>query len=363
MAKTKLVGHPWNFCVEWNQAINSVPEKPLVARNYCWASELGGSYVDRYLRMYAIPYTNPPNERSRRKFSVGEIFEWVVGMVMTSIGLLRQKQVRAEVDITGLLRVTGKMDFIAGGEIDWDKAEYEIKRIREVFALSNDDIPRIVTHAIDYVFDKMKKRYKGKILMLAVYECKSISSRMFESVVKKGAMPHHVLQGGHYIIGNQIGLAKIGYISKDDCLMEEFDVENSPALLKAYKLDIAQMTAYYNEGQRGRPLKHLPPIQKEVLFDEAVYRFEKNYKVEYSPYLKMLYNYDTPEAYRDKWTKQVGAWNRGFRNVVLGKKVQQKTLDNMTELKKLFPDLDRYVLQARKEGIFEKPETEEDADN
>src|SRR5262245_7079186 len=114
MAKTKVIGHQWQFCTLWNQAINSIPGRPLVKRDYCYASELGGAFVDRYLRMHAVPYSNPPNERSRRKFFVGEIFEWTVKMMLRSIGILKDSQVRAMVELpNGLLKVSGKLDFIA----------------------------------------------------------------------------------------------------------------------------------------------------------------------------------------------------------------------------------------------------------
>lgn len=359
MAKAKIIGHPWDFCVLWNDALRSVPEKPLVKREHCWASELGGSYVDRYLRMHAVPYTNPPNERSRRKFLVGHIFEWIVGMVMVTTGILQKRQVRAEVEIPGLLRVTGNLDFIAGGEIDWEKSQYEIDKLKLLFSQSYDDAPAFITHSIDYIFKVITKQFKNKPLQEVVFECKSISSRMFERIQKAGAMPHHVLQSGHYLLGSKIPIAKIGYISKDDCLMEGFDVDNSRKLAAAYRDDVQMMTNYFNATNRKNPLRSLPPKQSEILFDEVLYRFEKNFKVEYSPYLEMLYGYKTPEEYRDKWTKQVGAWNRGFKNVVKGKNVRDTTKQSLAELKKLFPDLDKYIEKAKREGVFVNEQEEE----
>ena len=111
---TKILGTSWRFSKLWNQSLLSIPDKPLIKRNYIFASELGQSYVDRYLKMWATPYTNPPNDRSRRKFSSGHCWEWIVGLVLTMCGILKEKQLRGEVEIPKCLRVSGRLDFIAG---------------------------------------------------------------------------------------------------------------------------------------------------------------------------------------------------------------------------------------------------------
>ncbi len=356
MAKAKIIGQPWDFTVEWNKALNCVPERPLIKREHCWASELGGSFVDRYLRMNAIPYTNPPNERSRRKFQVGDVFEWIVGMVLTSIGILQQRQIRNEVQLPGLLKVTGKLDYVAGGVVDWEKSLHEINKLKILFSQTNDETPRFISHTIDHVFNAMRKRFSTSTLMEVIFECKSISVRMFEKVEKTGAMPHHVLQSGHYLIGNNrdITLAKICYISKDDCLMTGFDLQNSKELRAAYKKDVQQMTEYFNAGNKDKPLKTLPPKEPEVLFDPLMFRFEKNFRVEYSSYLEMLYGYKTPEEFRFKWSKEVSNWNRVFKRCVMGEKMTDKNKAVLSSVAKMWPNWDDYVYKAKSKGVFLK---------
>lgn len=352
MAKPKIIGHPWDFCVLWNQALAAVPEKPLIKREHIWASELGGSYVDRYLKMNAVPMTNPPNARSRRKFHSGHVFEWIVGMVLTTVGVLKQKQLRTEVELPGLLKVTGKLDFIAGGEVDWEKSYYELNRLKALFSQSYDDAPAFIMFAAEHILNAMKKKFDGKPLMELVFECKSVASRMLEKIERVGAMPHNVLQCGHYLIGNKMPLAQITYISKDDCLMAGFNIENNRRLATAYKDDVAMMTDFFQARNKTNPVKTRPPIEPELLFDDVMYRFEKNFKVEYSSYLKMLYGYDQPDDYDRKWKGSIASWNRAFKRIVRGETIQQKTKDSMTELKKIFPDLDMYIQKAKKEGVF-----------
>jgi|GEM_PF-1096464 len=359
--KTKIIGHPWNFCVLWNQALDAVPQKPLVKREHCWASELGGAFVDRYLRMHAVPYTNPPNARSRRKFLMGDIVEWIASIVMVTIGLMRERQVRAEVELPKLLRVTGKVDFVAGGVVDWEKGYYDIQKIKAIF--SSGDAPKFIAETMEYVFGKMKKAFGNKQLMDAIFECKSLSSPMFQKVQKIGRpLSHHILQLGHYLIPNKDIAGKVGYICKDDALMEEYDMTLGIKFMEAYRRDVETMTEYYHATGRNI-FKTKPPVEPQVLFDPLIFRFEKNFKVEYSPYLELVYNFKTPEDFRKKWTKQVSDWNRVFKRCVNGEKMTPANIVIIRSAAKLWPDWDKWVDKARKEGAFLKPEEIEEDGN
>lgn len=361
MAKTKIIGHPWELVVLWNQAINCLPERPLIKRDYVWASELGGAFVDRYLRMNAVPMTNPPNERSRRKFLSGHIFEWIVSIVLVMVGILQKKQVRTELQLRGLPKVTGKMDYIAGGDVDWERAYAEIERMKNLFNEVHDDAPPIIMHATEYIYSAMRKQYERKPLKRIIYENKAVSTFAFQKMQRSGAMAPHILQTGHYIIANadDIDEGKIGYICKDDCLMEEFSLEYSPQLLKLYKKDLMQIGGYMDAAGKN-PLKNLPPREPEVLFDDKLYRFERNLRVEYSSYLEMLYGYKTPEEYRDKWQRNVTNWNRVFKRVVRGDKITDKNKPILNDVTNVFPDWEKYVYKAKSEGAFLKPEESEE---
>ena len=354
-----IVGVPWNFATVWNKTLDNVKDRPLVPRNYLWASELGQAFCDRYLKMNGVPYTNPPNERSRRKFQAGNMWEWVIGMVFIAAGILKKKQIRVETELKGLLRVSGKIDFTVGGEFDYDNAKKRITEIKDSLMLMDLELPPFFFTAID----NFVEQYKGQILQEVAFEAKSVSSYMMEKVQKTGAMPHHILQDFHYVHGNdqKISDGKICYICKDDCIMEEFNVPDSKEIFKFYKNDIAQMTEYYNKGFDKRdPLKLMPPKENQVEFETGVWRFVKNFKVEYSPYLKMLYGYETPEAYRMAWQYKIQSWNRVFKRYVRGDNITPKNIAAREEAVKYFPQFDHFVKLAKKDGAFQKPEEGEE---
>jgi hypothetical protein len=302
--------------------------------------------------------TNPPNERSRRKFISGHIFEWIVSLILTRIGILKQKQLKGDVELPNLLRVSGKCDFVAGGAVDWEKSFNEIEKLKVLMSQSFDDAPPFILHAGEYIYEHFKHRFEKNPLKEVVYECKSISSVMFNKVERVGAMPNHILQTGHYLLANKMDEGKIGYISKDDCLMSEFSVDNSRELMMAYKIDVATMTGWYNNAGKNY-LNNKPPLEPEVYFDHKLFKFEKNYRVEYSNYLQMLYGYETPEQYRDKWAKSVASWNRVFKRCVCGDKMTDNNKAVINEAIKVFPEWDDYVMMAKEVGAFLTEETEE----
>jgi len=370
-----IIGIPWSLKSIWNERLDAQPERALLPRNYCYASELGAAFCDRYLKMNAVPFTNPPNFRSKRKFAAGDAWEWLVGLVLMSSNMLQKKQVKVDAQMKDCLSVHGRLDFIAGGKFDYDSAMKQIELVNSTLCLINMDVPPFFMDAAD----KFVKNYKGQFLEEVIYECKTVSTFMMEKVQKSGAMPHHILQNYHYVKGNEqkILKGKIGYVGKDDCLMEEFDIADDAAIRKIYITDIKQMTGYYNRGfDKKNPLRFLPPIEKHILFEEGTWRFTKNFKVEYSQYLKMLYGFETPEDFRETCQGKIAAWSRAFKRYVLeGKEIKRKVKNEIkitvceltasnkekrAECIKEGFDWDKYVKLARKDGAFvNSDETEE----
>ncbi len=353
---TKIIGVPWSFRDIWNETLDSQKDRPIVPRDYIYASELGGSFCDRYLTMNAVPATNPPNVRSKRKFQAGHTWEWLMGMVLIAAGIVKSKQTRIELKLPRLLSVHGKLDFIAGGNIDWDSAKEKVKKFEEFLLLVDADAPPFFFRAIDKFIDM----YKGKLLAEYILEFKTVSSYMMEKVQKTGAMQHHIFQKYHYLKGNEekIDVAKLIYVCKDDCIMEEFNITDSDEIFELYHEDIRQMTKYYNKGfNKNKPLELMPPKEPEVLFEEGVWRFTKNWKVEYSKYLTLLYGYETPEQYgKYKWQRTLGSWNRVFKRCVRGDNITTNNKQVIAEVIKVFPKWDKYVMKAKADGAFLKPE-------
>lgn len=353
---TKIIGVPWSFSQLWNDALHCIPENPMIKRDRIYASELGLPFIDRYLKMHAIPYSTPINERSKRKFSSGDCWEWIISLLLTVLGILKERQLKGVVELPGLLPVSGKLDFIAGGEVDWDKAKAEIKRIQDVFSLSISQMPKFIFHAIEHILPQMEKRFNKAPLKEVIFECKSISSYVSDRMTKTGKpMKHHVLQNLHYMLANKYDEGTLFCICKDDAIGHQFQITITKPLLKMYRDDVKQMTEYYNASNHKNPMKTLPPKEPEIYFDDELYKFTINRMgVEWSNYLELLYGYKTPEQFRDKWKKVIPAWSRVFKRCVTNEKMTPSNLNYIKEAKTVFPEWDKYVAKAKAAGAFDK---------
>jgi hypothetical protein len=358
-SSAKLIGMPWDFSSLMNEAIRCLPERAMQKRSHIWSSEIGGDFTSRYLKMHAHPYSNPPNDRSRRKFISGHCFEWIVQLILTMCGVLKEKQLRAEIELPGMLRVTGKLDFIAGGVVDWEKARADLQQMQKLFATAIGDMPPIVFHSVDRVLFRMEQMFSRVPLQEMIIESKSISGFMFDLVEKTKKMrPGHAYQTLTYVLANKIPGAVV-YINKDSFMCQQFEVLPTKPLVKEYHDDIRQMTEYYNASGKNY-LKNMPPKAPEVYFMEDDFRFMKDFHIEYSPYLTMLYGYEDFEAFRKRWQPKLIAWNRVFKRCVRGDNITAANKIIISEVEKEFPMWDKYVQLAKKKGVFDKAEEVED---
>lgn len=339
----------WQFATIWNESLEKGrPERLLEVRDHIWAGEIGGAYIDRYLKMKAVTPTNPPNPRSMRKFEAGNMIEWIVELVLRRAGILIDSQEWLEYQYPDLLRVTGKLDFLAGGEPDWEKAK------AEVHALKLPDFFNRGTAAIIAHFQTKYPTGLDKI----VIEVKSCSLFMFERYEKVGANNNHVLQLFHYLKAKNLPEGHIVYVCKDDLRMLEFEVKNpDPKVEAIYKDDIEKMTAFINNNEQ-------PPLEKELLFDEEVGRFSQNYKVGYSNYLTKLYGYKDQFEYDTKYKGMVSSWNRTFKRCVAGDNMTKLNLEVIEGIKRTFPDFEAMVEYDKAKGIsLEDEESLTNTDN
>jgi len=281
----------WNLTDAWNAA--AIKEnKPLQPRPYIYASEIGGAKIDRWLKQKAIPYTNPPNDRSLRKFFAGNCWEYIVKQVLLICGLYHAEEIK--VDCTpyeNMLEVHGRLDFICGGYVD--KAEALAK-------LKEHHLPEILHGLAEKVIDS----FAGQTLEKKILEIKSVSMFVFDYLEKRRKpLEYHVGQAYHYQRNTEYK-AEIAYISKDTMLMHQFGIDAEIAEA-AYKQDIVQMSYYYMKDEQ-------PPLEPLSGFDASVGKFSKNLKVEYSPYLTMLYGYKSPDEYRRSIEPTVLRWNNAL---------------------------------------------------
>lgn len=290
----------WTIREAWNNALVS-PLKDYKPRNYLYASEIGQSYVDLVLKLRGTQPTNPPNERARRKFLIGELMEDIFQLVLLRCGLLIESQKRGEYQYDGLLSVHGRCDFIAGGKINYEENKKQIINMKLSERMEGLSLG---------VLEAMYAASSGEELEPVVIEHKSVSHFMFErySATDK-ANPHHIFQTFHYLKAFNMPKGIISYTSKDDGLLLEFPVYNPSSVEAVYKQEIGAITKWYESGD-------LPPLEKEIIFDEIAGKFTSNWRIQYSNYLTMLYpKYQRSDQYADAVKGRVSSWNRSIKRL------------------------------------------------
>lgn len=321
----------------WNEALENGVKREMKPRQHMWASEIGGAYIDRFLKMKGVEPTNPPNARSLRKFEAGNMMEWVVGMILKRAGIYKNTQEHLSFQYPNLLEVTGKLDFMAGGAVDWEKAK------AEVFQL---ELPEFFSRATTKIIEYLSTTYPQGLDNIVI-EVKSCSAFMFDRYERTGAGKHHQLQAFHYLKAKNMPEAHIVYISRDDLRMLEFGVFNPSEVEKEYKKDIQIMTEIMTTDKQ-------PELEPVVSYEEETGKFSRNWKVAYSNYLTMLYGYENQMAYENVWAGKVSAMNRVMARCVNGAKMTAKNLEIIEEAKKLFPNWDELVANSKAKGVTEE---------
>ena len=343
----------WSFSQVWNQSLEQRSERELKPRNNLWASELGKGDVDIYLKMKGVKPSNPFDARSLRKFEAGNIWEWIVGLVLKRAGVYIDSQGWSSFQYPGLLEVTGKRDFMAGGTPDWDKARAEIKSL---------GLPEILERASEAIVEHFKTSYPDGLKPI-VLEIKSCSAFMFDRYLNNNtASANHRLQAFHYIKADSLPEAHVVYISKDDCRMLEIGVLNPSETEDEYKSVIERATVYAQRGA-GVDLQdkdadfikaHLKEIgmvlAPEVEFNADFGRFSDSWQVKYSGYLKLLYGYENQNSFEEVWKKEVASWNRVLGRCVRKDNMTKLNLEVIDNIQKRFPNFDQLVGKLRDSG-------------
>lgn len=347
----------WSVAEIWNNSLLTFDTRSPEPRDYMYASEIGGAFIDRWMKMKGKKYSNPPNERSQRKFQAGNIWEWIIGFVLKRAGLKVDRQTKLQNQLPGCLLVSGKLDYLTGGKPDWDFAEQQVKSL---------DLPEFLYYASMQIIGQLRAKYANDELEEVITEVKSLGSFVFDKLeASNKPLYHHGAQTYFYVM-TYSGLiktptpGKIFYVCRDDCRMKEMNIRfTDKDYLDAYRLDVEQMTEYWRSSKR-------PPLEKEFTFDEDTFKFRHNWLVEYSNYLTLLYGYKTPQEYRDKYTKLTTQYNRVFKRCVDCQTMTKMNLDVIKEIKKNkeFKRFDEWVEKAKiakAKGLLEMEETEEAA--
>lgn len=284
--------------------------------------------IDRYLKMNGVQPSNPPNARSLRKFQAGHLWEFILSLVLKRAGILIEQQGWLEYKYPGMLSVTGKLDFLAGGAPDWARARADTGAL---------DLPEFISIATRAIIDHLESVYGNETLKTIVLEAKSVSSFMMDRYEVLGhPAPNHRCQIFHYLKAKGLSEGHLVYVCKDDCRILELGVFNPSHVETEYKKDLEQIT-YYIQNQVE------PRKEEEVLFDGETLSFRSNWAIEYSNYLTKLYGYEEPIHYREKWDKPVAAMNRVYKRCVTGAKMTDLNLKVIESARKYFGNWDDLV--------------------
>lgn len=283
----------WTLSEVWNTA--TIPEeKEVKPRENMWASELGKGVADVVLKMRGEQPTNPPDGRARRKFEAGNIYEWVVRLVLLRAGILVKSQERLAHQYEGLVEVTGRLDFEAGGKPTYDEALESLQAL---------ELPDVINRASRAMVEYMKEKYPHG-MESTIIEVKSVSVFMFEGLERtKQAMSHHRLQLAHYLKVKGYKRGVVIYLCRDDLRMFEAEVIMDDELEAEYRASIEEISRVYLSGE-------MPPLEPMVYYDEDSERFAKNWRVAYSNYLTKLYGIKNQGEFDEVYAPMVERWNR-----------------------------------------------------
>lgn len=322
----------WSTVVEWNAALENREEREPQPRDYLWASELGKAPIDVILRMKGVKETNPPNGRSKRKFEAGNYMEWLVSLVYFRAGILKTQQQRIEHQYDGMLRVSGKADFLVGGipdYTDWERTEALMRELQ---------IPEFIFRTANEIRESLAKKYPEGLKEKFI-ETKSCSGMMFDAMEKKGWVGQvgHRKQLFFYLKGANYPNGDIVYVDKDSLRMAEVRVQNPGPVEDEYRETVEELTHYYNSS-KDIPVEEIIEIKVEegieyptfhwkeglpqpeplIVFSKDMGKFSKNFNVEYSGYLSMLYGFEQPSEYAELFKPLIGRWNRVLARLKVG---------------------------------------------
>lgn len=323
----------WRMKDVWNNA-SLRPDRPLAKRDYCYASELAKPLIDRFLSMNAVEPTNPPNMRSRRKFLMGEIIEEMQGIVISLLGLRTDMQ--QQVNTNGIISVHGRIDFLVQGIPNYEKARFDVAKL----GFSQSFIDYLTS-----VINEFERKMGDCNFAPMVRECKSCSEYLMNTLQEGGFVIGHKLQLFHYLKGLNLPLGYVDYISKGDSLMEDTRVEYPDDILEAqYNNSLSELKGYLDSNQR-------PPADPLIIFEG---KFKKNFGVEYSNYLELVYGYKTPQDYSDTVKGKIASWNRvlaRIKDVSEGKRNKPTKAEPLGALVKLTDKNKVVIEEMAKDGL------------
>ena len=294
----------WSVMEIWNNQLTfGRSERPMVARERVWASEIGKDLYERYLKMTGVKPDIDFDERTLRKFAAGNFFERIIGFVLIAAGLLKADNKWHNIsEDEEHLEVSVKPDFIAGGKPDWAKVKEDLldNPFFEVMPVLQRISEALVNHLAENNPEGMED---------VVYEIKSINSMVFwaKKDYLMDAYPHHIMQLFTGMKATGISEGRLLYISKDDLTTAEFIISlDDPMLNVKYEADVKAITLAIRT-------KTPPPKPEEIVFDtRKKIRFQynkkkyvingcytENWEIGWSNYLPTITGFKTADEWKN----------------------------------------------------------------
>jgi len=333
-----MENNSWSLQKIWNEAMEKPDEREVEARDYLWASELGKPEIDVWLRMKGEPATNPPNARSLRKFEAGNLWESIIEVILLRAGIMQGSQERVYWQYPDLLKVSGKIDFMAGGMVDLNGAKNSLESLH---------LPEKTNQAMNNIVEYLANEYPQGLEKVAI-EVKSVSSFMMNAIeATQRPLAIHRLQAYHYTKHPEVEQARIVYICRDDCRMFEIPIwAESPEIELEYRGLIEKYTENYHKEE-------MPEKAKPIVFDEDMGKFTINRQIGWSSYLTKVYGYENQMEFEDKYGKIPASWNRTMKRLKNGDKVTDRNKEVFEEMREAGFEPDELVTK-----LVDTPEEE-----
>lgn len=316
----------------WNN-VEELGRRETKERNYINASDIGGSYLDRWYKMKGEQPTNPYEARTLRIFAAGNTFEDLVVEVLAKAEVLVDTQGYIEIPATEkTLLVKGYYDARIGGVKDWNiaksvfkkRCEIEdgiIKHIEEIYQKEGLKVPAHHYRFSQYmkgqgekILNGLAELYPGGMPEEAIAEIKSINSNAFWN--RKGYIgvgyPHHLLQNYTYLKGTGLKKGLLLYVSKDDLSLEECMIMlGTERIENDWNKDVQEMSAFILSGKQPEP-------EPMLVFEKDEGKnglWRPNWKLARSPYLTKITGYPDASTFEKEARVKATPLNR-----TLGKK-------------------------------------------
>lgn len=319
------MSNSWGLQLVWNKSLDNVPQRDYEPRDYIWASELNGSYYDRYWKMKGRQPTTPPNARARRKFEAGNLIEWVILQVLNRAGVLQSTQEHF-IEDSGALKVTGRLDFKAGGQIQ--DADFS-------------DLPETIKGISEATLASLREKFPDGLAEVNI-EVKSCAGTMFDKYALAPS-PQHALQAFVQAKATDRPTLLV-YVSRDDLRICEWKIlPRSDKYEKLYQKDLHQMNDYLQNNEK---FMMEDKLVKEPLLQWSGGKFSSNWKITYSNYLTD-YGYEFGEQYDEKAKSIARRLNNVVKKIKEGKELTKVNLATLSECYEFYPGAEEIINKVK----------------